>query len=348
MKEFNSLGLRYTSRRLEVLDQRLLPHEEVWRTVDHPHEMERLIKQLSIRGAPLIGVGAAIALALFAIRGATTTQITDVAQILRNARPTAINLMYSVDAVMEKIGDPTAMEATAEWLLDSEIQSSLAMARYGADLIQDGEGLITHCNTGGLATVGIGTALAAIRYAHEQGKNVHVYVDETRPLMQGARLTCWELNRLKIPYTLICDNMAALVLRDGRAKRAFVGADRIAMNGDFANKVGTYGLAVLCHHHEVPFHSVAPVSTVDFSCSSGEHIPIEQRSADEVRGVKGFSGESRWSLPHAPAYNPSFDVTPAHLVTSLVLDSGVYDTKMLSEGVLKTLNPLQGALLCGE
>jgi methylthioribose-1-phosphate isomerase len=157
-------------------------------------------------------------------------------------------------------------------------------------------------------------------------------------LLQGARLTCWELARLNIPHTLICDNMSAIILRQGRAQRVFVGADRIALNGDFAYKVGTYSLAVLARHHDVPFHPVAPTSTIDFNCLKGTHIPIEERPADEVRGAKGFFGDVRWSPPAVDAFNPSFDVTPVELVTSLILDTGIYSNNQLSRDVLKTLN----------
>jgi methylthioribose-1-phosphate isomerase len=204
-------------------------------------------------------------------------------------------------------------------------------------LIHDGEGIMTHCNTGGLSTVGIGTALGGIIRAFEQGKAIHVYVDETRPLLQGARLTCWELDRLKIPHTLICDSMSALLIRRQKVQRVMVGADRIAMNGDFASKVGTYGLAVLANHHHLPFHVAAPFSTVDFSCNTGDNIPIEERNADEVRGAKGFFGDVRWSPYGTHVFNPSFDVTPVGLVTNLVLDSGIYSNMELCQNVLHGL-----------
>jgi methylthioribose-1-phosphate isomerase len=202
------------------------------------------------------------------------------------------------------------------------------MAHRGAVLMEKGESVLTHCNTGGLATAGIGTALGVIRRAFELGKVAHVFVDETRPLLQGARLTAWELKKLGIPCTLITDSMAAILLRDGRVQRVLVGADRIAANGDFANKVGTYGLAVQARHHGVPFHPVAPYSTVDLACPGGAAIPIEQREAPEVR--------RDWS-PDVPVFNPSFDVTPAALVTSLVLDRGVLDGAALASGALPKL-----------
>jgi methylthioribose-1-phosphate isomerase len=195
-------------------------------------------------------------------------------------------------------------------------------------------GLVTHCNTGGLATAGIGTALGAIRRAWEQGKAMHIFVDETRPLLQGGRLTTWELKRLGIPCTLITDSMAALVLRDGRATRVLVGADRIARNGDFANKVGTYGLAVQARHHGAAFHTVAPYSTVDLHSANGAAIPIEDRNPEEVRGY-----QNRLWAPEVPVLNPSFDVTPADLLTSLVLDRGIFSAEALADDALaRSLN----------
>ena len=204
----------------------------------------------------------------------------------------------------------------AEAFFDEDVALSDAMSERGAALIQDGDSILTHCNTGGLATVGIGTALGAIRRAHEQGKKIHVYVDETRPLLQGARLTTWELARLKIPHTLICDNMAGFLMSQGKVQKVFVGADRIAANGDFANKIGTYGLAVLAHHHRIPFYVVAPETTFDSSCKSGSEIPIEQRRPDEVRAGKSPASCEVW--------NPAFDVTPRTLVTGIVLNNRMF------------------------
>ncbi len=346
MKEFDSLGLRYVHKRLEVLDQRLLPHEEVWRHVEHPHEMERLIAHLSLRGAPLIGVAAAVILALYAEQGAKPEQVAATAAVLRGVRPTAITLMKAVDAVMAKSPDVEKMVAVAEAIIEAEAQRSEQIAAYGADLIQDGEGIVTLSNTGGLATVGVGTAIGIVRRAHEQGKEVCVYVSETRPLLQGARLACWELDRLRIPYILICDSMSAVVMKQGKAHRVLVGADRIASNGDFANKVGTYSLAVQAKYHNIPFHVVAPTSTLDLNCMTGTDIPIEERSVKEVQGVRGYFGEVYWSPPNAPAYNPAFDVTQVELVTSMILDTGVYTQQMLQEGALMQLKPQSVEVAC--
>lgn len=309
--------------RLLLLDQRLLPNEERWIDASDPADCVRAIQGLAVRGAPAIGVAAAASLACLARRGADEGALRAAASALRAARPTAVNLMWAIDRMgraLPRGRDALVAEAEAIWAEDVALCEG--MASHGSALIADGEGLLTHCNTGGLATAGVGTALGCIRRAHESGKRVHVYVDETRPLLQGARLTAWELGRLGVPYTLITDSMAALALRDGRAQRALVGADRIAANGDFANKVGTYGLAVACAFHGAAFHVVAPWTTVDLDCPDGAAIPIEQRGADEVRGYR----DTRWAPEGCGVDNPAFDVTPARLVTSWVLDSGVLDS----------------------
>jgi methylthioribose-1-phosphate isomerase len=231
--------------------------------------------------------------------------------------------------------------SVAEQIFDEDVALCDSIANHGATLVQDGENLLTHCNAGALATAGIGTAVGIIRRAHELGKKIHVFVDETRPLLQGGRLTAWELRKAGIPFTLICDNMAAGLMHAGRIQRVFVGADRIATNGDFANKIGTYGVAVLANHHKIPFHPAAPYSTVDFDCSSGKHIPIEQRAGEEVRGAAGSFGKVRWAPAGCDTYNPSFDVTPVELVTALVLDNGVFNRDELKNGAL---NKLKGNL----
>jgi methylthioribose-1-phosphate isomerase len=326
MNPFESLGLKHDGRTLWVLDQTQLPDVEVWLDGSDPDAMITLIKRLAVRGAPLIGVAAAASLATFAQRGASATDFVAACTALRGARPTAVNLMWAMDR-MKAAGDPVH---EAQAIFEEDVRLCEGMATHGATLIQDGEGLLTHCNTGGLATAGIGTALGVIRRAHEQGKHIHVYADETRPLLQGGRLTAWELKKLGIPSTLITDSMAALLLRDGKVQRVLVGSDRVAANGDFANKVGTYGLAVQARFHGVPFHPVAPFSTVDLACPNGAAIPIELRDEVEVRGF----GSLRWAPKDMPAWNPSFDVTPVELVTSLVLDRGVYTRDQLKAGVL--------------
>jgi methylthioribose-1-phosphate isomerase len=330
-----SLALRHDGGTLRVLDQTLLPDREAWVEARDPETMVGLIRRLAVRGAPLIGVAAALALACHAGAGAAPADLRRAAASLRSARPTAVNLMWAMDrmtAVLDA-GGAAALEAEAEAIFREDVALCEAMARNGLGLFGDREAVLTHCNSGGLATAGIGTALGVIRRAFEAGRVAHVYVDETRPLLQGARLTAWELARLGIPHTLITDSMAAVLLREGRVQRVLVGADRVARNGDFANKVGTYGLAVQARYHGVPFHPVAPWSTVDLACPDGQGIPIELRDEAEVRG----HGAARWAAPETRTWNPSFDVTPAELVTSLVLDRGVLSGAQLRAGALPGL-----------
>lgn len=305
-----SLGLRMIDG-LEVLDQTKLPHEEIWCKVTDPQEMIRLIQCLSVRGAPLIGVAAALALGEFS-RDKTETEIRIAALALREARPTAVNLMHAMDRMLEAFEAGRDLVKEAKNIFDEDVALCDAMAERGAKYINDGDGILTHCNTGGLATVGVGTALGVIHRAHSQGKKIHVYVDETRPLLQGARLTAWELEKLKIPFTLICDNMAASLMKAGKVQKAFVGSDRIAANGDAANKIGTYGVAVLAKHHNIPFYVVAPSTTFDADCPDGNSIPIEERNPEEVRAGKA---------PHScKVWNPAFDVTPKTLITKVILE----------------------------
>jgi methylthioribose-1-phosphate isomerase len=332
VRDLTSLALRTEGRRLLVLDQTRLPHAEVWLEGSNPGAMVELIRSLSVRGAPLIGVSAALSMAVYAELGASRPELVRACAALRAARPTAVNLAWAMDqmrAVLDAGGSSRELTAKAESIFDQDVQFCERMAEHGARLISRDERIVTHCNTGGLVSAGIGTALGVIQRAHAQGKNVHVWVDETRPLLQGGRLTTWELARLGIPHTLITDGTAAVVIARGNAQRVLVGADRIARNGDFANKVGTYALAVVARHHGVPFHPVAPWSTVDLACPSGREIPIEERAPDEVRGYR----DSRWAPAVVPVFNPAFDVTPATLVESLVLDRGVVSRSELARGL---------------
>lgn len=309
------LSLRYNYERIEALDQTLLPHQEVWIDVTEPATMIEAIQKLRVRGAPLIGVAAGLCLGMYAHRkNQTVAQISEVAALLRNSRPTAVNLMNAIDHLLAHLEIHGARELffAAEKIYQDDVASCEAMANLGHSFIQDGDGVLTHCNTGGLATVGIGTALGVIRRSFEMGKKIHVYVDETRPLYQGGRLTAWELGKLGIPFTLICDNMAASLMRSGKVKSVFVGADRICRNRDVANKIGTYSVAVNAHFHEIPFYVVAPHTTFDPGCASGEQIPIEQRHAGEVVGTNLYSSSKVW--------NPAFDVTPGKLIRSIVTD----------------------------
>ncbi len=329
-----SRALKYQDGILSILDQQLLPLEKTWIVIRDPEQMISVIQTLKVRGAPLIGVAAALSLAdWFKNTKPTRTAFLAMAQKMRDARPTAINLMNAVDRMTQV--PETEIVSMAFQLFAEDVRLCEEMSLCASQKIADGDGVLTHCNTGGLATVGIGTALGAISKAWEQNKKIHVYVDETRPLLQGGRLTTWELDQMKIPHTLICDNMAGYLMSQGKIQKAFVGTDRIAMNGDFANKVGTYSVAVLCHFHKIPFYVVAPSTTVDKNCLSGKDIPIEERKPFEVRGVEGSFGSVQWAPETSPVYNPAFDVTPVELVTGIIIDDEYFSNKDLRNGSLK-------------
>lgn len=336
MKDLSALCLRTTGDFVEVLDQRRLPQEETWIQIRDVDDMVMAIRGLALRGAPAIGVGAALALAQSAARGAPPDLLIEESRRLRDARPTAVNLMTCLDRMNQLLHAPRfsadALVERAAALFHEDVELCERIARHGRDLFADGEGVLTHCNTGGLATAGRGTAFGILRAAHEAGRRIHVYVDETRPLLQGGRLTAWECARHGIPHTLIADNMAAHQMASGRVQKVVVGADRIARNGDFANKIGTYGLAVLCHFHRIPFYVAAPVTTVDPDCADGSDIPIEQRAADEIRGVRGAFGHVQWAPADTAVDNPAFDVTPAELVDGWILDTGLFDRDAVRDG----------------
>jgi methylthioribose-1-phosphate isomerase len=299
-------------------------------------QVAEAIKVLRVRGAPAIGCAAAAGMALAAEisdeedLGSLKVHLADTDAILAATRPTAVNLFWAL-ARMRGIweswdgtvaGLRAALAAEAVAIIADDLERCRAIGRYGADLIPDGADVLTHCNAGALATAGYGTALGVIRGAVEQGKRLHVWADETRPLLQGARLTAFEMAADDIPCTVLCDNMSASLMGAGRVTCAVVGADRIASNGDTANKIGTYGVAVLCKHHGIPFYVAAPFSTVDFALANGAGIPIEQRKPDEVSMLACF-------LPHpitpdgVEIFNPAFDVTPAELITAIVTERGV-------------------------
>lgn len=334
--KLDSLGLRFKTRVdgviLEVLDQRLLPDQENWIRVESARKMSELIKSLAVRGAPLIGVAAALALAVEERSLLKNKDMVDVervaklraaAKVLREARPTAVNLMWAMDRMLTANQNSKSVLNEAVLIFNEDVAMCDAIGNNGAGLVKDGDGVLTICNTGGLATVGAGTAFAVLRRAHELGVKFHVYACETRPLLQGARLTTWELARCGIPHTLITDGMAATLMRQGRIQSVFTGADRVAANGDYANKIGTYSLAVLAKYHDIPFYPVAPASTIDAKCAEGSAIEIEQRDAEEVRGFMSPSVSFRWAPRDVGVYNPAFDVTPSELVTKFVFDSGV-------------------------
>jgi methylthioribose-1-phosphate isomerase len=286
-----------------LLDQRRLPLEEVEVRCGSAAEVADAIRTMVVRGAPTIGVAGAYGLALAAARG---EDLDAAYAVLAGARPTAANLVWALDAVRD---EPTAERARA--LHAQEVERCRRMAQHAVDLFQPGSRVLTHCNAGGLATGGYGTAVGAIRRAWEEGLVEHVWVDETRPLLQGARLTAWELDRLGIPFAVLPDVAAGARMASGEVDAVVTGADRIAANGDTANKVGTYALAVLARHHGIPLHVVAPTSTVDLATATGAGIPIEERDPAEVTA-------------HFPARNPAFDVTPAALVTTIVTEDGIH------------------------
>ena len=314
-----------------MIDQRLLPSREVYRVYRDHREVARAIKDMVIRGAPAIGVaaGMGIALGARALRpGDLSRDFERLCRAFAATRPTAVNLFWAIERMRRVFTRNqhrpidtlrTLLEREALAMHDEDVAANRRMGEYGAALIEDGATILTHCNAGALATAGYGTALGVVRAAREAGKRIQVIACETRPFLQGARLTAWELKRDRIPVTLITDNMAAHFMQRGRVSCVVVGADRVAANGDVANKIGTYALAVLARHHGVPFYVAAPWSTVDLATATGEDIPIEERGGDEVTLVDG-----RLIAPAGvPARYPAFDVTPAALVDAIVTERGV-------------------------
>ncbi len=304
---------------LRLLDQRRLPHEELWLDFGSPEDVARAIRDMVVRGAPAIGLAAAYGLVLAARRGPAA--IVEASRLLAATRPTAVNLAWG----LARLGERARVDPSPEGLLEfaralhrEDVEGNRRMAALGAARIESGMGVLTHCNAGAIATGGVGTALGVIAEAQRQGKRIHVFVDETRPRLQGARLTAWELSRLGVPHTLICDGMAASLMARGLVQLAVTGADRIAENGDVANKIGTYGVAIAAFHHGIPFHVAAPASTFDLSLADGAGIPIEERDAAEVTDWGG----TRICPKETAVFNPAFDVTPAALVRSIFTDRG--------------------------
>lgn len=324
-----------------LLDQSLLPQEVHYLKLTHENEVADAIKTLKVRGAPAIGVTAAFGMALSLYRllreqGDATTLIQaqqhlrEVGNILSSTRPTAVNLFWAIERMQACVNSGIKAQYTlphlaqcmrdeAQAIADEDADACLKMGIFGAELIAEGDMLLTHCNAGALATTGLGTALAPMYVAHRAGKHFHVFVDETRPVLQGARLTAWELQQEGIPITLITDNMAGHFMRRGGIKAVFVGADRVAANGDVANKIGTYSVAVLAHAHGIPFYVVAPCSTIDLQLLSGEHIPIEQRLPEEVTNVRGVN----IAPLGVQVANPAFDVTPHSYVQAIITERGI-------------------------
>ncbi|MFB0518428.1 MAG: S-methyl-5-thioribose-1-phosphate isomerase [Acidobacteriota bacterium] len=326
--------IEWKENRVIILDQTRLPEMEVYRTFDDYRDVAKAIKKLIIRGAPAIGVAAAMGTALGALHIDTTdprvflSRWNEICREIANARPTAANLFWALER-MNKIyqqnidrGIPFVKEALKKEALRiyrEDIEINRRIGKEGSVLVKDGDTILTHCNAGALATAGYGTALGVIRAAREEGKRIEVFVDETRPFLQGARLTTWELMKDNIPVTLITDNMAGHFMKEGRINLVVVGADRIAANGDTANKIGTYTLAVLTKENGIPFYIAAPTSTIDLDCPSGDKIPIEERSSREIIEING-----RLIAPEGvkTAY-PAFDVTPYRYITGIITERGV-------------------------
>lgn len=319
---------------LRMIDQTRLPEELVYLETSDVRQVWTAIKTLQVRGAPAIGIAAAMGVVAAVQDSAAQTggelasEVISAADYLASSRPTAVNLFWALDrmkalAARESNLPPDVLKnnlaRNAVTILEEDVAMCRAIGTFGADLLKDGHTVLTHCNAGGLATSGYGTALAPIYLAHEQGRRIHVYADETRPLLQGSRLTAWELMQAGIDVTLICDDMAAQVMKEGRIDLVMVGADRIAANGDCANKIGTYSVALLAQAHNIPFYVLAPTSTFDMSLKSGDEIPIEERGSDEV--IRGFGTVT--APKDVKVYSPAFDVTPACLIKSIICEHGV-------------------------
>jgi methylthioribose-1-phosphate isomerase len=330
----------WESDELKMIDQRRLPAALEVVSLHTYLEVAEAIRTMTVRGAPAIGAAAAFGLALAAneLKAESTGQfymkMETAAETLKTSRPTAVNLAWAIERVMKTLrerlienpevslpGLRQLILVEAEQIADEDVVSNKRMGEFGAELINDGDTIIHHCNTGALAVVDWGTALGVIRTAHEQGKRIHVLVDETRPRLQGSRLTAWELGQYGIPHEIICDNMAGYFLHSGQVQKVMFGADRIAANGDVANKIGTYMLALAANDNHIPVYSVAPTSTIDLSLPDGQSIQIEERDPDEVLGIQ-YHGE-RVAPKDAKARNPAFDVTPNRLISAIVTENGI-------------------------
>ena len=328
-----------------MIDQRKLPASEIYVTCKTANDVARAIKTMIIRGAPAIGVAAAMGIALGMRKSKATgtkqfaTEFQKTCDLMAGTRPTAVNLFWAIDCMKRTFADAAQagasvgeitdrLEAEARKIHDDDVASCRSMGAHGASLVPDAATILTHCNAGALATAGYGTALGVIRAAVEQGKKIAVLADETRPFLQGARLTAWELVKDGIDTTVITDNMAGSIMRSGEIDLVVVGADRIAANGDVANKVGTYSVAVLAKEHGIPFYVAAPISTIDLKTADGSGIPIEERNAREVTHV----GSSQLTPAAAHIRNPAFDVTPAKYVTAIITERGIarapYDSSL--------------------
>lgn len=326
--------IEWHNGRVRMIDQRLLPLEYQVVEYDDYRQVAEAIREMVVRGAPAIGAAAAFGLAL-AARQSRATSISELmadleqaTDTLRRTRPTAVNLSWALERMLgraragqwQKVNDlVSALEAEALSIAEEDVAVNRRIGEIGAEIVPDGANILTHCNAGALATVDYGTALGVVRMAAEQGKRVHVWVDETRPRLQGARLTAWELMRDGIPMTLIADNAAGHLLRAGKVDLVLFGADRVAANGDVANKIGSYKLAVLAKENGIPCYAVSPISTIDLSLATGDEIPIEERPPEEVTVIEG----RRIAPEGVPVYNPAFDVTPHRYLTGIITENGI-------------------------
>ena len=326
--------LRWRADKLEMIDQRVLPMRFEYLSYANADEVAEGIRSMVVRGAPAIGCAAAYGVALQALayqhadKPGFEQAMAHGFQVLAASRPTAVNLFWALQRVKEflqahahqsQVQMAAALLALAHEISAEDVRINRAMGDFGAALLKDGARVLTHCNAGALATAGHGTALGVIRSAVEAGKKISVFADETRPFLQGARLTAWEMVQENIPVTLITDNMAGHLMKCGEIDAVIVGTDRVAANGDVANKIGTYMVAVLAHRHNIPFYVACPLSTIDMQLPHGDAIPIEERSHDEVTGF----GAQRWAPAGVQVRNPAFDVTPAELVSALITEKGV-------------------------
>ena len=332
MMDFQTLAWEIGT--LRVLDQRQIPHQVVYLDLNSVEEVAEAIRNMTIRGAPAIGVAAAYGLALAAINitamrcSAFLTEITSAAALLRQARPTAVNLTWAIDRILRLVSANQSLSpseisdlilAEAHHMAAEDIEINRRIGQNALHLVPQNAVFFHHCNTGALATVGYGTALGIIRTAHENGRNVFVYVDETRPRLQGARLTAWELQQMGIPFALVVDGASAHIMRTRHVDLVTFGCDRIAANGDTANKIGTFNLALAARAHGIPAYSAAPTSTIDLSIQSGAEIQIEERDSEEITHIEGLS----ISPENTPVFNPAFDVTPAEYITAFITENGV-------------------------
>jgi len=330
--KINYLPVEWLGNRVRILDQTKLPQEEVYLELSDHRSIALAIVELKIRGAPALGVAGAYGIALGALEIEARSKddflekLGVIVQTISTTRPTARNLFWAISR-MQQVAESgrdieqikTALAEEAVKIHSEEAEATRKLSQFGAELIKDGFTILTHCNTGPLATTGYGTALGVIRQAREQGKTIKVFVSETRPRLQGARLTTWELKKADIPFTLITDSMAGYFISRGEVDCIIVGADRIAANGDTTNKIGTYTLAVLAKENSISFYVAAPTTTIDLSLASGDEIPIEQRSAEEVTRIQGISIASEGTQ----AANPAFDITPHHYITAIITENGI-------------------------